>query len=133
MKKHLYKHLPFTILIPQLFVIWLFSADSNPVWVKHVTFSITIALVIIIFIIVNTVKFPDKPAKSNIKKMPQQKQEFRWTYLIPSLSIIPILIASVMTSSNPISFKFAILGITFGLIAVIFAATVWLMKRHKKA
>ncbi|WP_057489979.1 hypothetical protein [Streptococcus orisasini] len=132
MKKDIYKRMTFAIVLPQLFVIWLISTDSHPVWIKHVTFGITMALIFIISIIVNTVKFPDKPAKSDLKKAPQQKQKFRWTYLIPSLFVIPMMIVNVAVSSNPVSIKLAVLGITLGLIAVIFATTAWLMNRHKK-
>ncbi|BAQ25017.1 hypothetical protein ACVRWB_05080 [Streptococcus troglodytae] len=133
MKNPAYKRIPFAIALPQLFAIWLISADSHPVWIKHVTFGITMALIFLIFIIVNTATFPDKPAKSDVKRAPQQKLEFRWTYLIPSLSVIPIMIANVAVSSNPVSFKLAVLGITFSLIALVFAITVWLMNRHKES
>ncbi|MGT2906667.1 hypothetical protein [Streptococcus dentiloxodontae] len=130
MKNHVYKRIAFAIVLPQLFVIWLISTDSHPVWIKHVTFGITMALIFIIFTIVNTVTFPDKAAKSDLKKAPQQKQKFRWSYLIPSLSVIPIMIVNAAASSNPVSFKLSVIGITLGLIAIIFAATAWLVNRH---
>ncbi|WP_165211966.1 hypothetical protein [Streptococcus tangpeifui] len=130
-ENNVYQRIAFVIVLLQLFVIWLISADSHPIWIKHVTFGITVALIFIIFIIVGTVKFPDKGAKSDPKKAPQQKQKLRWGYLIPSLSVIPIMIVNV--ASNLVSFKAAVIGITLGLIAIIFAITAQLMNRHKES
>ncbi|MGT2812405.1 hypothetical protein EII38_04135 [Streptococcus minor] len=118
MKTQGYKHVPFAILFPIFLINWFSSADSNPVWIKHLVYGVTTVLLGLLFFLFTFLRFP---AKSETKKVScQSQQNFHPAYLIPGLAPLPIIAFNILNSSLPTATKAMLILGTFGLIAIIF-------------
>ena len=130
MKNNTYRNLPFAIALPSLVLIWLTSADTNPIWLKHLMFGVTLLLILFIFLLVSLVKIPQKTSsKSDTKKM--EKHYTFIPYILVALTL-PAIIFNILSADVPNVTKILVLTITPTIGALLIGLITLLHHRKQK-
>ncbi|HFI0435296.1 TPA: hypothetical protein ACGOY9_000218 [Streptococcus suis] len=117
MKNNTYRYLPFAIALPSVVLIWLTSADSDPIWLKHLMFGVTLLLILFIFLLVSFARIPQKASsKSDTKKV--EKHYSYSPYILVAMTL-PAILFNILSADVPNLTKILVLTITPTIGAVL--------------
>ena len=128
MKNSTYRHIPFVITLPSLAIIWLTSANTNPIWLKHLIFGGTFLLVVVVFLLVSLAKGPKKMAT----KPNNQKSHYSFIPFMVLAMTIPSIVINILSADLPNLTKVLVLTITPTIAALIFGLTTLIHHRKQK-
>lgn len=130
MKNNTYRYLPFAITLPSLVLIWLTSADTNPIWLKHVVFGVTFLLILFLFLLVSVAKIPQKAAtKTDMKKI---EKNCKFTpYILVDLTL-PAILFNILSADVPNLTKILVLTVTPTIGAILIGLIALLHHRKQK-
>lgn len=113
---------PYLFTVAMMLGLWLLTPASNPAWIKHLIFAITILLQVIIFIVI-----------SRIKPLPKEEQYFGLTEKLYTVTLFTAFaiytkgLWALTPDTNPAWLKHFFLGA--GLVILTLLALYFLFKK----
>lgn len=116
---------PYLFTVAMMLGLWLLTPNSNPAWIKHLIFAITILVQVIIFTVI-----------SRIKPVPKEERYFGLTeklYTVTLFTAFAIYTKGIWVltpDTNPVWLKHFFLGA--GLVILTILALYFLLKKTKE-